>query len=65
VESTSDIVLAALALVLIVEGLTYALFPEGIKKMMAAALNAPSRTLQLLGLTAALTGVIIVWLIRQ
>jgi uncharacterized protein YjeT (DUF2065 family) len=65
VENGGEIVLTALALVLVIEGAAYALFPEGIKRAMAAIQQIPASTLRSFGLAAALTGVIIVWLIRR
>ena len=64
-ENSGEIVLTALALVLVIEGAAYALFPDGIKRMMAAMQEIPASTLRSFGLAAALTGVIIVWLIRR
>ncbi len=64
-ESDGEIVLTALALVLVIEGAAYALFPDGIKRIMAAMQEIPASTLRSFGLAAALTGVIIVWLIRH
>ena len=58
-----DLLLAA-ALVLFFEGALYALFPDGMKRMMASALNTPSQILRICGLAAAVLGVIFVWLIR-
>ncbi|MCC3305516.1 DUF2065 domain-containing protein [Sneathiella sp. HT1-7] len=59
----TDIMLAA-ALVLFFEGALYALFPDGMKRMMASALTMPSHVLRIVGLAAAILGVIFVWLIR-
>lgn len=64
-ENGGEIILAALALVLVIEGLAYALFPDGIKRMLLAIREVPAPTLQLLGLAAALTGVILFWFIRR
>ena len=64
-ENGGEIVLTALALVLVIEGAAYALFPEGIKRAMAAMQQIPASTLRSFGLAATLTGVIIVWLIRR
>lgn len=64
-ENGGEIVLTALALVLVIEGAAYALFPEGIKRAMAAMQQIPASTLRSFGLAAALTGVVIVWLIRR
>ena len=54
----------ALALVLVLEGLLYALFPEAMQRMMRIALEAPSTVLRNGGLAAAILGFIVVWLIR-
>ncbi len=54
----------ALALVLVIEGLLYALFPEAMQRMMRIALEAPSTVLRNGGLAAAILGFIVVWLIR-
>ncbi len=56
--------LTALAIALFVEGVAYALFPQGMKKAMLHALTQPVSVLRLTGLTVALTGVVLVWLIR-
>ncbi len=58
-----DLVIA-FALVLVIEGLLYALFPEAMKRMMVAALSMPSSSMRTAGLLAAIIGVGIVWLIR-
>ena len=55
----------ALALVLVIEGALYALFPEGMKRVAARALLVPPQALRLAGLAAACIGVIVVWLIRR
>ncbi len=54
----------ALALALAVEGALYALFPDGMKKMMLYVQDQPSGSLRIGGVIAALAGVGIVWLIR-
>ena len=54
----------ALALVLVIEGLLYALFPEAMQRMMRIALEAPPTVLRNGGLAAAIIGLIVVWLIR-
>jgi uncharacterized protein YjeT (DUF2065 family) len=64
VENDGEIVLTALALILVIEGAAYALFPDGLKRMMAAVQALPSSTLRSFGMAAVLSGVIIVWLIR-
>ncbi|MDW3206258.1 MAG: DUF2065 domain-containing protein [Alphaproteobacteria bacterium] len=54
----------AFGLVLVIEGLIYALFPGGMKRMMAAAMEMPPETLRRGGAIAVAAGVVIVWLIR-
>jgi len=54
----------ALALVLVIEGLLYAMFPSGMQRMMQAALDMPASTLRNGGIVAAVVGFAIVWLIR-
>ncbi len=59
----SDLI-TALGIVLVLEGALYALFPEGMKKMMSQALTLSPRTMRVAGLTAAFAGLGIVWLVR-
>lgn len=54
-----------LALVLVIEGIVYALFPEGMKRVATRTLVVPPQTLRLAGLAAACVGVILVWLLRR
>jgi len=56
--------MTALALAITIEGLAYALFPEGMKKMMAQVMEQPSATIRVAGVTAAVAGVFVLWLIR-
>jgi uncharacterized protein len=57
--------LAALGLVLAIEGILFAAFPVGTKRAMAAALDTPDSRLRIAGLVSALVGVVIVWLVRH
>jgi uncharacterized protein YjeT (DUF2065 family) len=54
----------AIGLVLVIEGVVYALFPEGMKRMMAQLIGQPSSFIRFAGLAAALIGVVIVGLVR-
>lgn len=54
----------ALALAMAIEGALYALFPDAMRRMMAHVLEMPPRNLRAVGITAAVIGVGIVWLIR-
>ena len=59
-----DELLIALALVLVIEGALYALFPEAMKRMMVSVAQQPGSALRSAGLAAATIGVGIVWLLR-
>lgn len=54
----------AVALVFVIEGVLYALFPEAMKRMMAAVLDQPVTVLRTAGVIAAVMGVGIVWILR-
>jgi uncharacterized protein YjeT (DUF2065 family) len=54
-----------LALVLVIEGILYALFPQGMKRMAARMILLPPQTLRLTGLLVAVIGVAIVWVLRR
>jgi uncharacterized protein YjeT (DUF2065 family) len=57
--------LAALGLALAIEGMIYALFPDGMKAMMAQVQAVPAPVLRAGGLAAAALGVAWVWLVRS
>jgi uncharacterized protein YjeT (DUF2065 family) len=54
-----------LALVLVIEGILYALFPDGMRKFAARAMLIPPHLLRAAGLMAAVVGVAMVWLSRR
>jgi hypothetical protein len=54
----------ALALVLVVEGCLWALFPETMKRAAERSLALPASTLRVGGLAFAILGVLAVWMIR-
>ena len=54
----------AIGLLLALEGILYALFPEGMKQVMRQALELPPNSLRTGGLIAPLIGVGLVWLVR-
>jgi uncharacterized protein YjeT (DUF2065 family) len=56
--------LTAFALVLVLEGIAYALFPDFMRRMLALALMTPVGQLRVAGLVAAICGVGLVWLLR-
>jgi len=55
----------AIALVLVIEGILYALFPQGMKRMAMRAMAVPPQVLRASGLLAATIGVGLVWLLRR
>jgi uncharacterized protein len=55
----------SLALVLVIEGIIYALFPEAMKRMAVRTQQIPPQALRIAGLTAACVGVALVWLARR
>ena len=54
----------ALALLLVIEGSLYALFPGPMRRVIAEALTLPEGRLRMAGLCAAVVGVGIVWALR-
>lgn len=56
--------LTALALVLVIEGVLYAAFPDAMRRAIVAALELPEGTLRAAGLVAAIVGLFGVWLLR-
>lgn len=54
----------AIGLAVAIEGILYALFPDGMKKMMVQILSMPSSSVRTAGITAAMIGVALVWLVR-
>lgn len=55
---------AAVGLLLVIEGVLYAAFPEGMKRMVRVALEMPPSTMRVGGLGAAVLGLVVVWLVR-
>ncbi len=56
--------LAAIGLVLVVEGLVYGGFPGLAKRLATEVLGAPENALRMLGLASIALGVGVVWLVR-
>ena len=56
--------LAAIGLVLVVEGLVYGGFPGLAKRLAGEVLSMPENALRIVGLVAIAIGVGIVWLVR-
>ena len=59
-----DELITAIALILVIEGGLYALFPEGMRKMAMQVEKVSPSSLRSAGLVAAMVGVGIVWLMR-
>jgi uncharacterized protein len=56
--------ITALGLVLVIEGLLYALFPEALKRMAVHIVQLPAQQMRYGGGVALALGVLIVWLVR-
>lgn len=55
---------AAIGLVIAIEGILYALFPNAMKQAILKVIEQPDGQLRVYGLLAATAGVGIVWLVR-
>ena len=55
----------ALALVLVIEGVLYALFPDAMKRLVAQMIGVPAPVLRVVGLVATCLGVGAVWFVRR
>lgn len=58
-----SILIVGIGLALFLEGVAYALLPEGMKVLLVAMLEQPAAKLRGMGLTMAAIGVAIVWLV--
>lgn len=56
--------LSALGLLLVLEGLAYAAFPNAMRSALVALLSMPQAHVRTVGLTTAIIGLVIVWLVR-
>ncbi len=56
--------LVALGLVFAIEGLMFAAFPGMAKRAMATVLETPEVPLRVIGISSALLGVLLIWLVR-
>jgi len=64
-DDFSSVLITAFGLVLVIEGLIYALFPAGMKRVMVQVLELPPAVLRNGGIVAAVAGCLIVWLVRR
>jgi len=60
-----EIILTAIALVLIIEGFTPFISPKSYRKMMEAMSKCSDRALRIIGFIAMLIGVIVMYLIHS
>jgi uncharacterized protein YjeT (DUF2065 family) len=56
--------LVAIGLVLAIEGILFAAFPEPVKRAMTHVTETPDSALRLIGIASAVIGVVLVWLVR-
>ncbi|MFB0923058.1 MAG: DUF2065 domain-containing protein [Alphaproteobacteria bacterium] len=56
--------LIGFGLILIVEGLIYAIFPEGMKKLLNRMIDMPVSALRSGGLVAAVIGLALLWAMK-
>jgi len=56
--------IVAVGLVLVIEGVLWALFPNYLTAMLEAARELPEPVMRLIGLAAAIIGALVVWFIR-
>ena len=59
----SDLIVA-IALVLVIEGLLWSLFPGLGRKLLETSAGAPESSLRMAGAVAVALGVAVVWLVR-
>lgn len=63
-DDLTTALLTALGLVLVIEGAIYALFPEGMQRMMHQVLHLSPQSLRTGGLIGLALGAVVVWLVR-
>ena len=57
--------LAALALVLVIEGIVPFLNPQSLRKMLVTVAQLDDRTLRITGLVSMICGVVMLYIVRQ
>lgn len=60
-----ELLVTAVGLALIIEGVPYFLFPGGVKSMASQMLRMSPRTLRIIGLVNMLIGLVIIYLGRS
>jgi len=56
---------AALGLALVVEGILFAAFPDGMRRAMYEAAHSPSDRMRLVGILSAIAGLGMIWIVRR
>ena len=56
--------IAAIGLVLVIEGLLFAAFPRAAKRLAASALESPEMSLRIAGIASAVLGLLLIWFVR-
>ena len=62
---TGNDILTGIALVLVIEGLVYALAPSLMERMLEALREMPLEARRSLGLLTLITGVVLLWLAQR
>lgn len=57
--------LAAIALVLVIEGVAPSLNPGGLRQALQQIANMPDRTLRAIGLVCMIAGALLLYIVRQ
>ena len=57
--------ITAFGLILIIEGLLYAISPNTMKSMIGKLLNSSNETLKWTGIISAVIGLIIIWSVKE
>ena len=61
---TGQDIITGIALVLVIEGLVYALAPSLVERLLEALRQMPLEARRMLGLLTLVTGVILLWIVR-
>ena len=56
--------LVAIGLVFVIEGLLFAAFPSGAKRLAATAIESPETSLRVAGIISAVIGLVLIWVVR-
>ena len=56
--------IVAIGLVLVIESLLFAAFPQAAKRLAASAIESPESSLRVAGIASAVLGIILIWFMR-